>query len=81
MKSQEIYIPECQICSETYNSTTNKPLSLTCGHTLCLDCVKQLLKGRNILCPSDRKNQSYESYETVAVNFALMGLMETKKKL
>jgi len=40
---------ECQICIETYNSSTRKPVTmLPCGHTLCNSCLQ--LWGRS-MCP------------------------------
>ncbi len=33
---------ECNICYVSYDLGRNRPLSLTCGHTICASCVKNM---------------------------------------
>ena len=33
----------CEICTERFNITDRKPLSLNCGHTCCKACVTKML--------------------------------------
>ena len=40
-------ITECSVCFEEYTD----PKILPCIHTLCLNCLKTLNKGRRITCP------------------------------
>lgn len=35
---------ECGVCFKQYNHNEKKPLSLPCGHTFCLECLKQISK-------------------------------------
>ena len=31
---------ECGVCFKQYNHSEKKPLSLPCGHTFCLECLR-----------------------------------------
>ena len=50
---------ECGICFKPYNHNDKKPLSLPCGHSFCLECIKKLLKHlkRKKIKASDLENQ------------------------
>ena len=42
----------CYICMEKYCSTPEtQPTSLSCGHSLCINCATKLSEGRVIVCP------------------------------
>ena len=41
------YIIECPICFDIYKH----PYNLTCGHSLCIECIYKLTKNNNIICP------------------------------
>ncbi|XP_034242629.1 cell wall protein AWA1-like isoform X2 [Thrips palmi] len=43
---------ECQVCFEKFNAVERRPKVLPCGHTYCLQCLKELPRQR---CPTDRK--------------------------
>ncbi|XP_018008289.1 uncharacterized protein LOC108665988 [Hyalella azteca] len=45
----------CNVCENTFNSTTHKPLVLQCGHTYCLACLKDIETSGKKLCPSCRE--------------------------
>ncbi len=45
---------ECGICFKAYNHQDKKPLSLPCGHSFCLECMKKLWKHQMIQCPYDK---------------------------
>lgn len=32
---------DCPICFESYGSSSHVPMVLSCGHTLCEDCVEK----------------------------------------
>ena len=42
---------ECIICLEEYKD----PKILPCSHTLCLGCLKRLVKRHKIICPICKK--------------------------
>ncbi len=48
---------ECTVCFEPYTSEGEKqPKLLHCTHTLCLQCVEQLVMGTTLMCPECRKD-------------------------
>jgi len=51
-------------------------LSLTCGHSLCAECAKNLYKERVIQCPFDKKCYAYDHIREIGQNYALMELIE-----
>lgn len=62
---------DCPICFEAYGSSVNIPMVLSCGHTLCENCVgKNRRAGDKVLCPFD------SSIWTVTKNFALLQILE-----
>ena len=44
---------ECAICFNSYDTQKYKPILPTCGHTLCHDCLSQIMKKfrDQQLCP------------------------------
>lgn len=38
----------CQVCWEKYNTGTRKPVVISCGHPICLSCLRQL---QSLKCP------------------------------
>lgn len=50
----------CQICYLGYDLGKLRPLSLTCGHTVCATCAKSLYKNQLIQCPFDKKCYQYD---------------------
>ena len=59
---------ECGICFKAYNHQDKKPLSLPCGHSFCLECMKKLWKHQMIQCPYD-KSTHQSSPDTLPVNY------------
>ena len=51
VKNFDLYT--CKVCLE--NMLDQNPLSLSCLHTFCTDCLQQLMKGGAILCPTCRE--------------------------
>ena len=39
----------CSVCFEGYNNGQHLPLTMRCGHTLCLSCMNQLRERK---CPN-----------------------------
>lgn len=72
----------CPVCFDPYSSS-NDPLILPfCGHTVCRECLINILNETNHLCPIDRKpiqiHFNYLSIENWPKNFALMSLIDKK---
>ena len=66
----------CNICYIPYDLGKQRPLSLTCGHTVCAGCVKNMYKDRLVQCPFDKKCFHYEHMREIGQNYALMELIE-----
>ena len=62
---------ECGVCFKTYNHQDKKPHSLPCGHTFCLECLKQINKHSIIKCPFD-KIQHHVIVDNLPVNYAIL---------
>ena len=43
----------CVVCYEDFNSTSHKPVALSCGHVVCLSCVSNDLLRRCPKCSKD----------------------------
>ena len=62
---------ECGVCFKSYNHSEKKPLSLPCGHTFCLECLRQINKHSIIKCPFD-KIAHHTIAENLPVNYAVL---------
>jgi tripartite motif-containing protein 21 len=62
---------ECGVCFKQYNHSEKKPLSLPCGHTFCLECLRQINKHSIIKCPFD-KIAHHVSADNLPVNYAVL---------
>ena len=63
----------CKICLEDFNNSNHKPIIvMQCGHTFCLECVKQL-KKQEFICPNDR-----EPITNQKPNYALLDFLNFK---
>lgn len=73
---------ECQVCLSKFNDTSHKPRSLGCGHTLCTNCVRELLTdgivNTSLRCAICRRphNVSVNRVSEVPINFTLLSLVE-----
>nr|XP_040020192.1 E3 ubiquitin-protein ligase NHLRC1-like [Gasterosteus aculeatus aculeatus] len=58
----EINVLECKVCFEKF-STQRKPQNLSCGHVLCLECIRTLSHPllRKLECPFCRQLCSVDS--------------------
>ena len=46
----------CQVCQEKYKLNDEKiPLCLECGHSLCKQCLNDIITRQNLHCPFDSK--------------------------
>ena len=41
---------ECPVCLNNYSSKV-RPKSLNCGHSICTDCLEDIVTSKTILCP------------------------------
>ena len=69
VKSFDLYT--CKVCLE--NMLDKNPRSLSCLHTFCTDCLKKVMKGGAILCPTCRKLTTVPGNDiyNLVINFML----------
>ena len=70
----------CPICLEEYKNNINSektPRILSCGDTLCTQCLKKLIKDNVIKCPLCTK-ENFEEIEKYAVNKYIINLIDEK---
>lgn len=46
---------DCKICFESYNCQERKPMSISCGHSFCYECLKSLKTSNSYECPTCRQ--------------------------
>ncbi|XP_048846104.1 roquin-1 [Brienomyrus brachyistius] len=61
----------CPICTQTFEDTIRKPISLGCGHTVCKMCLNKLHRKA---CPFDQTTINTD-IEQLPVNSALLQLV------
>ncbi|XP_055964586.1 roquin-1 [Sorex fumeus] len=61
----------CPICTQTFDETIRKPISLGCGHTVCKMCLNKLHRKA---CPFDQTTINTD-IEFLPVNSALLQLV------
>lgn len=49
---------DCPICFEAYGSSSHVPMVLSCGHTLCEECVEKNRRGADKVWGADQKHGS-----------------------
>jgi hypothetical protein len=69
----------CQICMVRYDRGDRMPLCLKCGHTVCEQCAKSLIRYGRVKCPFDNKSFDYVSIEQMGKNFSLLDLIDADK--
>jgi hypothetical protein len=54
------------ICFVGFNAKQNQPMIISCGHTVCSECLKML---KTSVCPFDRskfdKDKAYKNIEVI----------------
>ena len=71
----------CQVCLE--DQTKRSPRLLSCHHSFCQDCIKKLVKGGKVECPTCRKLTliAEDDVAELSMNFMLMKMKEHVDKL
>ncbi|TSS97522.1 Roquin-1 [Bagarius yarrelli] len=64
----------CPICTQTFEETVRRPISLGCGHTVCKMCLNKLHRKA---CPFDQTAINTD-IEQLPVNSALLQLVGTQ---
>ena len=71
---------ECPLCLEKYDISLRLPRIIPiCGHTICSQCIPNLLKNsKDFICPIGQEVQpgSYPSLDSFPPNFTLRCLVE-----
>src|SRR5688572_18517334 len=79
----QIQVLSCQVCFIEYDLAEHLPRSAPCGHTICSNCIKDMLQRKDIFaCPLDRKvlPRSSSGLDAFPVNFSLREIVEQKLK-
>ena len=75
---------DCIICTEEFDSNLMSPrISPTdCGHTICENCVKNILKTNSAVftCPICKKKHQNPKLQDFPKNFSLIQLIQEPKK-
>lgn len=70
---------KCEICQAKFDSESNIPKVLQCGHTLCSKCLERM-KTKNISrCPYDRKIIDPDD-EKISINYYILHLIDHSVK-
>ena len=72
-------ISECQKCKEIF-SEENKPYIISCGHSLCLKCVKYY-NNNNIPCFFDKSHDHFNKENNPVINFEFLSIVTELKKI
>ncbi len=48
----------CPVCFEEFGSEDHVPRLLPCSHTICEDCLQELLRAHSVVCPECRKKHA-----------------------
>ncbi|KAF1756503.1 hypothetical protein GCK72_012956 [Caenorhabditis remanei] len=80
---QELESLECKICVRQYNDTDRIPRVIpVCGHTLCEDCARNIIRGNTLKCPIDRRDVNVEGgASSLPRNFAILETIEERNTL
>jgi len=71
---------DCPICLIRFDSKERTPRNIGCGHTVCEECLKNLIDRNMQNCPICRKVlEKRKAISTYPKSYALMELIEQKK--
>ena len=65
---------QCDECKENFNKHNRVPKILPkCGHTLCLQCIKELKNG---VCPQCATRQTIDNPDALLLNEKLLNILD-----
>uniref|UniRef100_A0A7E4UZP5 RING-type domain-containing protein n=1 Tax=Panagrellus redivivus TaxID=6233 RepID=A0A7E4UZP5_PANRE len=68
---------ECCICNGTYNRTNRAPVTVSCGHTFCMNCTCTKTNGKTFWCPICRTNSFFGvRLNPMSKNLALIQVLD-----
>ena len=70
----------CQICMHKYDRQKRVPLVLKCGHTVCEQCARALIKYGRVKCPFDNQQFDNVNVELLGRNFTLLDLIDAERQ-
>lgn len=70
---------DCGVCLESFNSSDRQPVILECGHTICKECIEDIIAHQPI-CPFDRKGIT-KPIKDLSMNYSLMEMIEKFNKV
>lgn len=74
-------IPQCPVCCHTYNLEKGTPKTLSCGHSVCSECLPKLIKKSSVVCPECRKVTNASDPGQIPINVALVRVISDLSKL
>ncbi|EFP10533.1 hypothetical protein CRE_29049 [Caenorhabditis remanei] len=79
--AEEDTIPYCDACYDDYSNSRIPRILTKCGHTICEECAKGLLRGNGMRCPYCKKITLVNGpANSLRKNFALMDIVEREMK-
>lgn len=66
----------CPVCCNSFDDNLRRPISLSCGHSICKGCLSNLHRKQ---CPFDQTNINIE-IENLPINSALLQLVSSNFK-
>jgi len=66
---------KCEICQGKFDSESNIPRVLQCGHTICSKCVDRMKAKNMTRCPFDRKIIDPDE-DKIAINYYILHLID-----
>ena len=74
-------ITTCPVCYEDFGAETHIPRLLPCSHTLCTDCIVELLRQNFLICPECRKrHHANDGKNAFPQNKYVLRLLESKSQ-
>ncbi len=71
----------CPICCNEYNELKNKPICISCGHTICQECLYKLNTNNSIMCPIDKKKINFTNPNTnQSINKDIINIIQLSEK-
>lgn len=78
MNETERAVLDCLVCYSKFSSDTRVPLSIDCGHTLCVVCLEQLISCADSFfkCPFCKQQIPTRPLEEYPRNYILFPFIQ-----